>query len=407
MGVPVTTGVLCNSISEMQIGDYIKCSVHQEKEKMTFKMGSDAENLNEIDVNTPPMTAEGLFYFLKVDKNKILADRRIVQRVSYTDINAMGLIKGKVRCPSQAEFSAYITNSTLDGKIKQQDINVWHGTIEPTSDYSDFGKPNFHFKYPEILSDDIPSGQISTNGINFTNSNTVCITVCNMSGAKYNANAHQMKWHYSAGDSRSMYIPVYYDKSFTYLDNKPNGGYTDTMSAVTFRPLLEINPEPTVVAPTNLTAATGDTKVTLSWTAVEGATSYIVKRSTTSGGTYTTIASDVTDTTYVDSNVTNGTTYYYVVVAVTAEGESNNSNEASATPVAPIVDASKVLLRITMNDSSEREYKITQNEVNNFIKWINGTGRTGDNCYKFDDVIDDSIEYLIFEKMISFKILEL
>jgi len=159
--------------------------------------------------------------------------------------------------------------------------------------------------------------------------------------------------------------------------------------------------------PTNLTATAGDSQVTLSWTAVDGVTSYTVKRSTTSGGTYTTIASDVTDTSYVDTSVTNGITYYYVVVAVTADGESNNSNEASATPVAPIVDDSKVLLRITMNDSSEREYKVTQTEVNKFIQWINGVGRTGDYCYKFDDVIDDSIEYLIFEKIISFKVFEL
>lgn len=74
--------------------------------------------------------------------------------------------------------------------------------------------------------------------------------------------------------------------------------------------------------------------------------------------------------------------------------------------ISPISNG-KVLLRITMNDSSEREYKVTQTEVDNFIKWINGTGRTGDNCYKFSDIIDESTEYLIFEKIISFKVLEL
>jgi len=163
----------------------------------------------------------------------------------------------------------------------------------------------------------------------------------------------------------------------------------------------ELKPYAPIDAPTNLVATAGDSKVSLTWTAVSAATSYNVKRSTTAGGTYTTIANNVTDASYVDTSVTNGTTYYYVVTVVNSAGESNTSNEASATPVA----SSDSLLQITMNDSSEREYKVTQIEVDNFIKWINSTGRTGDNCYKFDDVIDSSTEYLIFEKIISFKVI--
>ena len=69
----------------------------------------------------------------------------------------------------------------------------------------------------------------------------------------------------------------------------------------------------------------------LSWTASSGAASYNVKRSTTSGGPYTTIASPTT-TSYTDTGLTNGTTYYYVVSAVNAAGESANSTQASATP---------------------------------------------------------------------------
>ena len=53
-----------------------------------------------------------------------------------------------------------------------------------------------------------------------------------------------------------------------------------------------------------------------------GATGYKVKRSTTAGGPYTTIASNVTGTSYEDDNVMNGTTYYYVVTAVGANGEA-------------------------------------------------------------------------------------
>jgi kumamolisin len=85
-------------------------------------------------------------------------------------------------------------------------------------------------------------------------------------------------------------------------------------------------------APTNLKATAGDSQVSLSWGASTGATSYNVLRSNTSGSGYSQIASDVTSTSYTDTGVTNGTTYYYVVEAVDIYGPSGYSNQASATP---------------------------------------------------------------------------
>jgi len=86
-------------------------------------------------------------------------------------------------------------------------------------------------------------------------------------------------------------------------------------------------------APTNLVATPGNAQVSLSWNASSGATSYNVKRSTTSGGPYTTIATGVTATNFTNTQLTNGTTFFYVVSAVNAAGESGNSNQASATPL--------------------------------------------------------------------------
>lgn len=82
--------------------------------------------------------------------------------------------------------------------------------------------------------------------------------------------------------------------------------------------------------PTNLIAAPVNTKVDLSWNAVPSATSYNIKRSTTSGGPYTTIAT-TSAITYTDSTVSIGTTYYYVVSTIVSGTESTNSNEASVT----------------------------------------------------------------------------
>ncbi len=71
-------------------------------------------------------------------------------------------------------------------------------------------------------------------------------------------------------------------------------------------------------------------RIKLTWNASSGATSYNIKRATTSGGPYTTVATS-TGTTYTNTGLTSGTTYHYVVSAVNTSGESGNSNQASAT----------------------------------------------------------------------------
>jgi predicted carbohydrate-binding protein with CBM5 and CBM33 domain len=97
---------------------------------------------------------------------------------------------------------------------------------------------------------------------------------------------------------------------------------------------LQVVPAAVPPAPTGLTAAAGNAQVQLAWNAAAGATSYNVKRSTTNGGPYSNVATGVTATSYTNTGLTNGTTYYYVVTAVNAGGESPVSNQASATPQA-------------------------------------------------------------------------
>ena len=86
-------------------------------------------------------------------------------------------------------------------------------------------------------------------------------------------------------------------------------------------------------APAGLTAVGAVAQVNLSWNAASLATGYNVKRSTTSGGPYSTIAPNVAGTSYSDTAVTGGTTYHYVVSGVNSAGEGPNSSQASATPV--------------------------------------------------------------------------
>jgi len=86
-------------------------------------------------------------------------------------------------------------------------------------------------------------------------------------------------------------------------------------------------------APANLLATPGNAKVTVTWNAITGATSYNVYRSLTQGGPYgSPLASGLTATSYTDSAVSNDTTYYYVATAVDGTGEGAFSAEDPATP---------------------------------------------------------------------------
>jgi PKD repeat protein len=91
-----------------------------------------------------------------------------------------------------------------------------------------------------------------------------------------------------------------------------------------------------LAAPESLAAIAGDAKVSLSWPASVGASYYQAKRATASGGPYQNLACPTT-TSFTDTSVVDGKTYYYVVDAgytggTDAGGESADSSRASATP---------------------------------------------------------------------------
>jgi fibronectin type 3 domain-containing protein len=82
-------------------------------------------------------------------------------------------------------------------------------------------------------------------------------------------------------------------------------------------------------APTGLSASATSGGVNLAWTGATGATSYEVLRGTSSG-TETKLVSGVTGTTYDDTSVSSGNTYYYEVEGVKSGVTGAPSNEAKA-----------------------------------------------------------------------------
>lgn len=88
------------------------------------------------------------------------------------------------------------------------------------------------------------------------------------------------------------------------------------------------NPTPfTFSPPASLTPhVLSSSSIKVDWSQVTDAPCYNVKRSTTSGGPYTTVAAGITGGTYTDIGLTSNTTYYYVISTGHINGsESSNS----------------------------------------------------------------------------------
>lgn len=82
-------------------------------------------------------------------------------------------------------------------------------------------------------------------------------------------------------------------------------------------------------APQGLTASYSNGNVTLSWNPVTNATLYKIYRGLSSGNE--SYYANTTNTTYIDTNVSAGHTYYYYVTAIVAGNETNKSQEVYIT----------------------------------------------------------------------------
>jgi hypothetical protein len=163
-------------------------------------------------------------------------------------------------------------------------------------------------------------------------------------------------------------------------------------------------------APTNLTAI-GDNEyqsINLNWSSVTGAVYYDVKRSIVAGGPYTSIATNLEGTSYIDSDVVSGTTYYYVVTAINQSVGSQNSNEASAELEVP--DFGRALLTLYISGGQIKEYDLSATQLSAFIDWYDTKDAgTGPAKYKFVKTwnkgpFKSRAEYVVFDKILTFDI---
>jgi hypothetical protein len=152
--------------------------------------------------------------------------------------------------------------------------------------------------------------------------------------ATYNS-ASAYYWNKYLVDSAHAHglSPFYWstpDSPFVY----DTGAITDTQAvSVLTGGVAPPPPNGAPYAASCLTATGGIGQVSLSWTAGSGATSYNLYRAAESGyeSSIAPVVTGITNTSYTDTNLNSGTTYYYQVVAVNSSGPSGFSAEAHAT----------------------------------------------------------------------------
>ena len=169
-------------------------------------------------------------------------------------------------------------------------------------------------------------GDTKTATMTFTNSSNSSITILNtsVSGAGFNVSGISSGTILNPGQTATLTV------TFTPAGTGTQSG-SITVASNSQTPSITVALQATGVPSGNHLAA-------LSWNSVGSpAVGYFIYRGTTSGGPYARMNSAAdANTTYTDSAVVAGQSYYYVVTAVDSNSvESSYSNEVSATIPTP------------------------------------------------------------------------
>jgi fibronectin type 3 domain-containing protein len=178
---------------------------------------------------------------------------------------------------------------------------------------------------PPTLINAVPgNGSVSLSWTASTNAISYTIYRTNSRGANYSILAQ-------TGTNPYTDTTVGIGSTYYYVISASNNAGTSAYSSeVNATPLSQISTPP---APSGINATAGDGQVTISWTSSAGASSYSISRSTNSTGPFISIG-NLAFTSYIDTSVANGMTYYYAVTAISSAGISPPSAIVNSTPIA-------------------------------------------------------------------------
>ncbi len=172
---------------------------------------------------------------------------------------------------------------------------------------------------------DVGSKSTQSVSLSTTGNSNVTISQVSVSGVGFSVSGVSSQQTLTPGQTATLGV------TFTPTASGSANASCSIASNATGSPLT-ISLSGTGVTPTSHSA-------TLSWTASisTNVVGYNIYRGTTSGGPYPTrVASLVTGTSFTDTSVQSGTTYYYVVTPMDSNGnESVYSNQATATIPSP------------------------------------------------------------------------
>lgn len=191
-----------------------------------------------------------------------------------------------------------------------------------------------------------PSAGATTYNMYYSTTPAVTAT----SGTKISGITATSYKHSTLADKTPLKNGTTYYYVVTAVNSNGESGASNQVSATpTASAVAPVGAAPS--APVGLSAVPGNSQVSLLWTASAGAASYNIYYSSVTGVTPAngTRISGIATTSYTHSTLAdntplkNGTTYYYVVTAVNANGESGPSSQVSAAPSAPKTERLQML----------------------------------------------------------------
>jgi uncharacterized protein (TIGR02145 family) len=169
-----------------------------------------------------------------------------------------------------------------------------------------------------------------------TSSNSITVSWSSVTGAVvyniYRSTASNGAYDYVVGERSTTYTNIGLTAGTTYYykvaANSGNalGTQSDPVSATT------------IGVPSGLTATEiSSNEITINWLPVSDAIGYYVYRSTTSGGSYSKVeSSPISSTSYTNTGLSGGITYYYKVAAYNGVGTGTLSIAVFATTATPL-----------------------------------------------------------------------